>query len=310
MTEAARKVAFDDYKLLQNRVTSHILWTPLDLSGYAASENNKREPTITKRQRMVTSESTYSNVTKPTVQINANYSGRERHTPLSSVTTAMEPAIEKPFLELQSKNKELEHKVMELEMLVKESQASMKLSIDNLLTSMNQKDTFRANDLDDKFGELETLVKQSQSTTSSAIRALEKGVGTNDRVVQHLLTIIIPELQHDLQNTKSSLEQKMDKVDKKMDDGFGGIRNMFENMMNQHQGNSLHRADGENLVDVTHKRNRSSSKLRKLPDGSGKTEKNRAESNSRRKSGDSRGNDNLEELTHSDHHMNGTGDHC
>jgi hypothetical protein len=115
------------------------------------------------------------------------------------------------------------------------------------------------------------------------------------------MTKIIPVLHHDLKDTKSILE-------KKMDYGFSGIGNMFDHMMSQYQGNSLHRADGETLVDVTHKRNQSSSKTRKLQDSSGKGEKPRGESNSRRRSGDSLENENLEELTHSDHHMNGAGD--
>jgi hypothetical protein len=307
MTAEASKASFEDYHLLQNRADSHILWTAIDLSGYAASVHNKREPTTPKRQRIDTSASTYSKVTKEsTAQPSANNFVGGRYTPVSSVTTMLEPPIDKPWLELQTKNQELENKVIELEGLVKESQACMHVSIDNMMTSIIHTNTSRDKTMDDKLGELETLVKQSQSTTSSAIRALEKGVGTNDRVVQHLMTKVIPELQHDLQNTKSSIEKKMDKSDKKMDDGFSGIRNMFENMMNQHQGNSLHRTEGDNQVDVK-KRNRSGSKSRKS-DGDCKPERNRTENRSTRRSGDSRENDNLDDLTHSDHQMNGTGD--
>jgi hypothetical protein len=204
-------------------------------------------------------------------------------------------------LELQIQNKDLTNKVVELEEIVKESQATVTSSVEKMLKTMHQKNIARDKDIDNKVEELEMWVKQSHSMTTTAMQDLEKKVGTNEGVVAHMMTKIIPVLQKDIQNTKSTLETKMD-------DGFSGIRNMFEKMMTQSQGNSLYREDGDTPVDVTHKRNRSSSKARKLHDNSNKMDKTRAESNSRRRSGDSRENDNLEEITHSDHHMNGTGD--
>jgi hypothetical protein len=300
MSEAARKAAFDDFKLLNNRGENHIPWTAMDLSGYAASVNHKPEPTLPKRQRTDTSISTYSNVTKnSTLQISGSEGGG-RCTPASSVT-AMEPALDtKPLLELQSKNNDLEHKVTELEEIVRESQASIKSSFETMMSVMNQKNIARDNEIDDKVSELESWVKQSQVLNTQAIRDLTQEVSNNDGVIKHLMTNTIPALQQDVQNTKSILENKMD-------DGFSGIRNMFQNMMNQ-QGNSLHRADGGNQQDVTLKRNRSASKSRKSQDSGSKSEKNRADSTIRRRSGDSRDNDNLDELTHSDHQMHGTGD--
>jgi hypothetical protein len=298
MSAAARRAAFDDYKLLQNRVDSHILWTAIDLSGYAASVDNKQESTIPKRQRMDTSISTYSNITKNSTVLNSDRTiGGGRYTPASSVTETEHALENKTLLELQSNNKALENKVIELEVIVSGSQAS----IEKMLTVMNQKNISRDNDIDNKVGELELWVKQSQLTNTKAIRDLTKEVNNNDEILKQLTTQTIPVLQHDLQTTKTTLETKMD-------DGFNGIRNMFENMMNQYQGNSLHRADGDNHQDVTHKRNRSSSKQRKSQDGGGKPEKIRTESTIRRRSGDSRDNDNLEELTHSDHQMHGTGE--
>jgi hypothetical protein len=298
MTAAAIKASFTDYKLLQSRADSHIRWTAIDLSSYAASENKKQETATTKRQRTDTSKATYSNVTKSnTGQKDECLGGRRR--PGSSDTVMKRPEDNKLLIELQCKNKDLETKVTELKEIVKESQASMTSSIEQMLRVMNQKNTSRNNDIDNKVEELDMRMQQSQSMTTTALRDIRKDVGTNGGVVQHLMTKIIPVLQNDLKETKSILEQKMD-------DGFSGIRNMFEHMMQQN--NSLHRADGETLVDVTHKRNRSSSKSRKSHDGSGKMENTRAESNSRRRSGDSRENDNLEHLTHSDHHMTGTGD--
>jgi hypothetical protein len=297
MTAATIQASFTDHKLMQLRVDSHIPWTAIDLSGYAISETKERNAVTPKRQRTDTSRSTYSNIVKSiSTQSNGLEDGR---TPETSVATAMRD--NKPLLELQTQNQDLKKQVIELEAIVKESQATVTSSVEKMLRTMHQKNIARDKDIDNKVEELEMWVKQSHSMTTTAMQDLTKKVGTNEGVVAHMMTKIIPVLQKDIQNTKTTLETKMD-------DGFSGIRNMFEKMMTQSQGNSLYREDGDTLVDVTHKRNRSSSKARKLHDNSSKGDKTRAESNSRRRSGDSRENDNLEEITHSDHHMNGTGD--
>jgi hypothetical protein len=83
---------------------------------------------------------------------------------------------------------------------------------------------------------------------------------------------------------------------------------MFKNIMSQYQGNSLHWADVEELKDVKNKSNQSGSRSRRSSGADGKQDKNQTDGSSKLWSGDSRENDNLEELMHSDHDMNGTGE--
>jgi hypothetical protein len=68
----------------------------------------------------------------------------------------------------------LENKVIELEAIVKESQASTTSSMEKMLRVMNQKNTSRDNDIDNKNAELEMRMKQSQSMTTMAIQDLTK----------------------------------------------------------------------------------------------------------------------------------------
>jgi hypothetical protein len=201
----------------------------------------------------------------------------------------------------KTQNEELKNKVAELEALVKESQQTMTMSYDKLVAAIQQEHISRSNGVDDKIGELETWVKQSHSMTTTALTSLARDVSTNEGVIQIMMTKTIPVLQNEVKNIKMSLETKMD-------EGFAGIKSMFENMMNQHQGNSLHRAEVGCHKDVKQKRSRSGSRPRKLPEEDSSYDNNRLESKGKNRSGDSRENDNLDELTHSDHKMSGTGD--
>jgi hypothetical protein len=295
MTVAASKASFDDYILLQNRATSHIRWTAMDLSGYEENKHERRASEVPKRPRIDTKATTYSNVTKNSnTQSFVNCLGGGRGTPISSLATAIETVTDdKPLMDLQIQNEVLTNKVAELEGIMKDSHQTLTSSIDNIAQTIHHENTSRSNEME----ELKKWVIQSQSITTSALASLEKDVGTNEKVVQHLMTQTIPKLQHDVQEIKVGLA-----------DGFADIKHMFANMMNQNQGNSLYRADVDVPKDVKNKRNRSGSRSRKPQEVDGKNDTNRLDNNGKHQSGDSREYDNLDKLTHSDHQMSGTGE--
>jgi hypothetical protein len=293
MTAAASKASFDDYNLLQNRADHHIHWTAMDLSGYAENKRERTDSATPKRQRTATKATTYSNVTKSSKSF-VSCLGGGRGTPISSLATVTETVTDNnPFMDLQIQNGVLTSRVAELEGIMKESHQTITSSFDNLAQTVHQENTSRTNEME----ELKKWIRQSQSITTSALASLEKDVGTNEKVVQHLMTQTIPKLQHDVQDIKVGLA-----------DGFADIKHMFANMMNQNQGNSLHRADVDAPKDVKNKRNRSGSRSRKPPEVDGKNDNNRLDSNGKHQSGDSRDYDNLDNLPHSDHQMSGTGE--